>query len=305
MTFTAFILIFISLLLHSLWHFLCKSSGKASMSFFALFSTALFLTVFSVGVWSGLIGRIPWYIFKFAVIGAACGVFCDLGLIWAYRNSDISLAYPMARALPVFFTMIITCLFSWGKALSALAVVGMLIIFAGCIFMSFSGGSTECSLREKFMSMRKGLLGILIAALGTTGYTISDSFGIRYIMEFAGERNTFLTAAAYSSCREIVATVSLWVIVLICQCCKWEKGLLKKLVKTAHPYMAGFAAALAYLLVLVAMFHVTNVSFVQAFRQLSLPVSAALGFIFLKEKISALRLISLAMIMAGLILCVI
>jgi len=305
MTFTAFILIFISLLLHSLWHFLCKSSGKASMSFFALFSTALFLTVFSVGVWSGLIGRIPWYIFKFAVIGAACGVFCDLGLIWAYRNSDISLAYPMARALPVFFTMIITCLFSWGKALSALAIVGMLIIFAGCIFMSFSGGSTECSLREKFMSMRKGLLGILIAALGTTGYTISDSFGIRYIMEFAGERNTFLTAAAYSSCREIVATVSLWVIVLICQCCKWEKGLLKKLVKTAHPYMAGFAAALAYLLVLVAMFHVTNVSFVQAFRQLSLPVSAALGFIFLKEKISALRLISLAMIMAGLILCVI
>lgn len=305
MTFTAFILIFISLLLHSLWHFLCKSSGKASMSFFALFSTALFLTVFSVGIWSGLIGRIPWYIFKFAVIGAACGVFCDLGLIWAYRNSDISLAYPMARALPVFFTMIITCLFSWGKALSALAVVGMLIIFAGCIFMSFSGGSTECSLREKFMSMRKGLLGILIAALGTTGYTISDSFGIRYIMEFAGERNTFLTAAAYSSCREIVATVSLWVIVLICQCCKWEKGLLKKLVKTAHPYMAGFAAALAYLLVLVAMFHVTNVSFVQAFRQLSLPVSAALGFIFLKEKISALRLISLAMIMAGLILCVI
>lgn len=305
MTFTAFILIFISLLLHSLWHFLCKSSGKASMSFFALFSTALFLTVFSVGVWSGLIGRIPWYIFKFAVIGAACGVFCDLGLIWAYRNSDISLAYPMARALPVFFTMIITCLFSWGKALSALAVVGMLIIFAGCIFMSFSGGSTECSLREKFMSMRKGLLGILISALGTTGYTISDSFGIRYIMEFAGERNTFLTAAAYSSCREIVATVSLWVIVLICQCCKWEKGLLKKLVKTAHPYMAGFAAALAYLLVLVAMFHVTNVSFVQAFRQLSLPVSAALGFIFLKEKISTLRLISLVMIMAGLILCVI
>ena len=69
--------------------------------------------------------------------------------------------------------------------------------------------------------------------------------------------------------------------------------------------MAGFSAALAYLLVLVAMFYVTNVSFVQAFRQLSLPVSAALGFIVLKEKISALRLISLAMIMAGLILCVI
>lgn len=284
MTFTAFILIFISLLLHSLWHFLCKSSGKVSMTFFALFSTALFLTVFSVGVWSGLIGRIPWYIYKFAAIGAACGVFCDLGLILAYRHTDISLAYPMARALPVFFTMIAAVLFRMGKTLSALAIAGMLIIFVGCICMSFTGGDEKLTLREKFMSMRKGLLGILIAAVGTTGYTISDSFGIKYIMEFAGDKNTFLVAAAYSSCREITATITLWIIVLLCCFCKWEKGNLRNLVKTKHPYMAGFSAALAYLLVLVAMFHVTNVSFVQAFRQLSLPVSAALGFIVLKKK---------------------
>ena len=305
MTFTAFILIFISLLLHSLWHFLCKSSGKTSMTFFALFSTALFLTVFRFGVWSGILFKVPWSVFKYAVIGACCGVFCDFGLILAYRNSDISLAYPMARALPVFFTMMMTWMFRWGKTLSPLAIVGMLIIFIGCICMSFTGGDDKLSLREKFISMRKGLLGILIAAVGTTGYTISDSFGIKNIMAFAGERNTFLVAASYSSCREIVATITLWVIVLICYCCKWERGLFKNLVKSKHPYMAGFSAALAYLLVLVAMFYVTNVSFVQAFRQLSLPVSAALGFIFLKEKISVLRLVSLAMIMSGLIICVI
>jgi drug/metabolite transporter (DMT)-like permease len=211
----------------------------------------------------------------------------------------------MARALPVFFTMMMTWMFRWGKTLSPLAIVGMLIIFIGCICMSFTGGDDKLSLREKFISMRKGLLGILIAAVGTTGYTISDSFGIKNIMAFAGDRNTFLVAASYSSCREIVTTITLWVIVLICYCCKWARGLFKNLVKSKHPYMAGFSAALAYLLVLVAMFYVTNVSFVQAFRQLSLPVSAALGFIFLKEKISVLRLVSLAMIMSGLIICVI
>ena len=69
--------------------------------------------------------------------------------------------------------------------------------------------------------------------------------------------------------------------------------------------MAGIFAALAYLLVLVAMNHVSNVSFVQAFQQLSLPVSAALGFVILKEKVTILRIISLALIMAGLIMCVI
>ena len=305
MTFTAFILIFISLLLHSLWHFLCKSSGKVSMTFFALFSTALFLTVFSVGVWSGILFKVPWNVLKYAMIGAGCGVFCDLGLMLAYRHSDISLAYPMARALPVFFTMIATMLFRMGKTLSVLAIVGMLIIFVGCICMSFTGGDDKLSLREKFMSMRKGLLGIMIAAVGTTGYTISDSIGIKNIMAFAEGKNTFLVAASYSSCREITATITLWIIVLLCYFRKWEKGNLRNLVKTKHPYMAGFSAALAYLLVLVAMFYVTNVSFVQAFRQLSLPVSAALGFIFLKEKISALRLISLVMIMVGLVICVI
>lgn len=84
-----------------------------------------------------------------------------------------------------------------------------------------------------------------------------------------------------------------------------KKGLCRELIKTPQPYMAGIFAALAYLLVLVAMNHVSNVSFVQAFQQLSLPVSAALGFVILKEKISGLRLISLMMIMAGLVLCVI
>ena len=48
MTLTAFILILASLLLHSLWHFLCKSSGKSSMSFFALFSTVFQLPIIRI-----------------------------------------------------------------------------------------------------------------------------------------------------------------------------------------------------------------------------------------------------------------
>ena len=55
MTLTAFVLILASLLLHSLWHFLCKSSGRSSMSFFAIFSTSLLLTVFPLGCCSGKI----------------------------------------------------------------------------------------------------------------------------------------------------------------------------------------------------------------------------------------------------------
>ncbi len=306
MTLIAFILISASLLLHSLWHFLCKSSGKSSMSFFALFSTSLFISMLPWGIASGNLFQIPWDIFKFAFIGALCGVFCDVGLMLAYRSCDISMAYPMARALPVFFTLLVTGIFHWGKELSSFSIVGMIIIFIGCICMAFSNPGNKLSLQEKLNSVRKGLLGIFIAAIGTTGYTVADSFGIKDIMEFApAGHNTILTAAAYSVCREVVASSLLWVIVIGCNCCGKEKGVLKALVKSYHPYAAGVFAGASYLLVLIAMIHVTNVSFVQAFRQLSLPVSALLGFIILKEKVSALRLTALTVIMIGLIISVI
>ena len=305
MTATAFIFIFISLLLHSLWHFLCKSSGKASITFFAIFSTALFFTVSSIGVWSGLLFKIPWHIYKFAMLGAFFGIVHEVGLIWAYRNSDISLAYPMTRALPVLFTFVMTALLGWGKTLSLWATGGMLLIFIGCFSMSFSGGSLHESWQNKIIAIRKGLLGIMIAAIGTSGYTIADSFGIRSIMEFAGNTNRILTAAAYSTCREITAAVVLWSIAAFFGSRIGEKGSCRELIKTPQPYLAGVFAGLAYLLILMAMNYVSNVSFVQAFQQLSLPVSAVLGFVILKEKVTILRIISLALIMAGLIMCVI
>ena len=305
MTLIAFILISASLLMHSLWHFLCKSSGKPSMTFFALFSTSLLLTIMTLGLSSGILFEIPWDVFKYAAAGALFGVFCDVGLMLAYRYTDISMAYPMARALPVFFTMAVTSIFGWGKPLSLLAAIGMLIIFSGCLCMSFTGGGSELNLAQKIVAVRKGLIGILIAAIGTTGYTIVDNYGIKKITAEFPETGELFTAAAYSTCRESVAALSLWILLIGFNLCNKERGLLKTMVKTAHPYMAGFAAALAYLLVLVAMNHVSNVSFVQAFRQLSLPLSALLGFVILKEKVTSLRLIALFVIMTGLILSVI
>ena len=85
---------------------------------------------------------------------------------------------------------------------------------------------------------------------------------------------------------------------------KKDKETFISLAKSYHPYVAGIFAAGAYLLVLIAMSQVTNVSFVQAFRQLSLPLSAFLGFLILKEKITLVRWIALILIMVGLVLSV-
>lgn len=48
------------------------------------------------------------------------------------------------------------------------------------------------------------------------------------------------------------------------------------------------------------MGYVENVSYIQVFRQLSLPIGMVLGFIFLKEKVTIQRIIAIILIMLGL-----
>ena len=300
----AFGLIVLSIFMHSLWHFLCKSSGKSSMAFFALFSSSLFLTMLPFALCSGLLPSFPLHVLKFAVCGALSGAVCNVGLMLAYRYCDISLAYPMARALPVFLTMVATVAFGWGKPLTGFAIIGMIIIFSGCLTMAFSENSTAKTMKEKLIFLKRGLVGILIAACATTSYTIIDKYGIDAIMKFAPDTNKLLVAGTYSCVREMTAMICMWLIVAVQTIAGKEKGVLRALMKQYHPYVAGIFAALAYVLILVAMNYVTNVSFVQAFRQLSLPLSAFLGYLILKEKITPVRWIGLALIMAGLVLSV-
>ena len=300
MSITAFVLILSSILLHSLWHFLCKSSGRPSMAFFALFSSSLFLTMLPFALSSGLLLKLPKEAIIFACCGAFSGAICNTGLKWAYKYSDISLAYPMARALPVFLTLLITVLFGFGKSLTFCAVAGMLIIFTGCLMMALSQGGSHLGWKQKLFSLRKGLIGIVIASFGTTGYTIIDSYGMAVMKKFAPECNGLLLAGTYSCIREFSAVFWMWLLAVICILRGTEKGALKEMAKKYHPYAAGVFAALAYVLILLSMNYVTNVSFVQAFRQLSLPIGALLGYLILKEKITPFRWTALLLIMAGL-----
>ena len=304
MSWTAFLLIAASIAMHSLWHFLCKSSGKSSWAFFALFSTSLFLTMLPFALCSGILFKLDPQTLKYALTSSVFATLGDLGLMLAYKYSDISLAYPMARALPVFLTMAGTMLFCWGKTLGKLTIAGMLIIFAGCMLMAFSNNSSGKTLREKLEFVKKGLPGILLAAFATTAYTIMDSFGVRSILENFPESNKILAAGTYSCIRESLVTVVMWAGAATLALRKKDEGNLKALARVYHPYAAGIFAALAYVLILISMNYVTNVSFVQAFRQLSLPLSAFLGYFILKEKITNLRWLALVLIMAGLLLSI-
>ena len=294
MTPTAFFLILASVVMHASWHFINKT-GCPTYPYFCVFSFALFLTMLPLLLLSGIkFWLLPVPVLLFIFAGGFFGMLGDVGLSWAYRTTDMSISYPLARALPVLMTMLATSLFSWGKPLNGTAVAGMCVIFAGCVMTGWSNGS-----RKLFSTLSgKGFAGIFLAAVATTGYTITDSFGIRAMTEACKDIHPLLRAGTYSCLREFTALFFLLLITLPRK--SMRKKFDKVLLFSWHPYAAGAIAATAYVLVLISMDHVSNVSFVQAFRQMSLPVGALLGFVILKERPSILRIGGLTVILAGL-----
>ena len=298
MTTIAFFLILALVVMHASWHFINKT-GRPTYPYFCVFSFALCMSMFPFLLLSGInITYLPPRLLLYVALGGFFGMLGDVGLSWAYRTTDMSVSYPLARALPVLMTMILTAIFSWGESLSIGAALGMVAIFAGCVLTGYSSGG-----KKMFSAVAgKGFFGIFLSAVATTAYTISDSFGIRLMTQLYPETHPLFRAGTYSCMREFTVLVLLLLITLP------RKGLRKKFNKNLlcswHPYAAGIIAALAYVLVLISMDHVSNVSFVQAFRQLSLPVGAVMGFVILKEKPSFLRLAGLLVILAGLALSV-
>ena len=295
MTLSAFTLIFISVFMHAAWNFISKKSNP-NLAFYLVLSAVAALPFFIIGCFCGI--NILHLSQRFWIYFLASNVFECIyaaGLCYAYRKSDISLVYPMGRALPVLFTMLITAVCAYGKPLSWTAVSGMVMIFTGCVFMvqkDFKSFNFKAYLSPV-------LFYILLMACGTTGYTLCDSVALEempHVANFGGLGHSLLFVAFIY----VSLTVSLLFIVLLIP---HERKSLPQLLR--HPGQAvgaGLLNASAYFLVLIAMEKVTNVSYVQAFRQMSLPIGVLAGVFILKEKCQPPKTVGIILIVSALII---
>jgi drug/metabolite transporter (DMT)-like permease len=69
--------------------------------------------------------------------------------------------------------------------------------------------------------------------------------------------------------------------------------------------VAGCLASISYVLVLISMNFVNNVSYIQVFRQMGLLFAVAAGVFILKERVSWLKIAGLLLIICGLCISVI
>ena len=299
MSLVAFALIFLSALLHATWHFMVKQSKPVHALFIPISGANwVFTFIFAVTA-SFRYADQPGLLYLYAAGGGACGVLCNLGLSHAYRLSEVSLAYPLARALPVILTLTITSVLGIGKPMTLFTAFAMVVIFAGCLIMPL----------QSFRNIRKSdyinrsLPGIICAAVGTTGYTIFDSLGVKLFLKSNPQLEVWHGSLAYSNIRETFLFV---ILVLTVWAVPAERKMLNmQIFKTPKPYFAGVFAGTAYALILISMPYITNVTFVQAFRQISLPIGMLLGVVFLHEKCNSPKYIGMILIVTGLILSVI
>ena len=197
--------------------------------------------------------------------------------------------------IAVLIIAAITIIFGLGKTPSLPALGGMVIITAGCLLMPLKN-FRDFALSRYF---NKTIFFILLAACGTTFYTIFDSSAMKLVREIRGELS-IIDTLSYLFLMEAGLSVGEFIFVMSN---KQEKAILKELLKAPlSPVIAGLSGSAAYALILTAFAFVTNVSFVQAFRQMSLPLGFFAGVLILHEKASKPKLLGLILIVTGLVL---
>jgi len=295
MTLFAFVLVFFSVFLHVAWNFISKSV-KPSLAFYMLMSGTSACICLPFFVFSDLrLAALPAAFFYLLLGSIAAEVMYVAGLAYAYRKGDISLSYPLVRALPVLLVAATTLIFGIGKPPGKMALFGMLIISAGCIFMPLKR-FRDFGIR---LYWNKVIIFILLGALGTTGYTIADSSAVILIKQvFARERVMDLLAYLFLVEFGLCAGQMFFVFAL-----KAERAEFKRLfMRSIYPCLAGVCACSAYALVLLAMRNVSNVSYVQAFRQMSLPLGFIAGIFMLKESGGLPKTVGMILVVCGLVI---
>ncbi len=298
MSLTAILLLFFSACTHAGWNLLSKRTAPTS-SFFLLANTAGIFLLLPTLIYYPLAAHaftpIIW------ILLCVTGFFQALYYIAlgnAYQRGDLSLVYPLARSSPILVVTASTFFLGRGDQISTLCIWGILLVLAGCfvlpmrLFRDFRV--------DNYLNLSSFFA--LLAALGTAGYSLIDDEALRLLRNQSNtELSTWQITLLYALLE--AGTSSLWLAIfaLPFQSCRAQISHLLNTQKKAI-FMTSAGIYLTYGLVLISMAFVTNVSYVVGFRQLSIPIGAILGVIYLKEPGYIPKFAGIAILVIGLLL---
>jgi drug/metabolite transporter (DMT)-like permease len=294
----ALLLVTISTISHALWKYMGKKRSPTA-AFFEM--TLLAATICLSPILLLYIGKIPFIpvqVWGMLLLTGICQSIYFWGLASAYRNGQLSIAYPLARSLPILIVTFISVIFSMGSPISVTGYLGIFLVVLGCLFIPLQ--SFRSVRLGSYLNLYCGMA--LVAACGTAVYTLIDNEALQTLRSLPEiGLNPVEMAILYMVLETAITAIVLGFFVLISPA---ERQLFQEIQSTTWRYAAvtGVIINITYALVLVAMAFVTNVSYVAAFRELSIPIGAILGISLQKEPPYRPKMIGVGIVLAGLLL---
>jgi drug/metabolite transporter (DMT)-like permease len=296
MSVTAVLLVSLSAGLHALWNLVGKRRNPSAAFFLVSAACAALLTLPLLFIYWAVLGQVLLAIWGQLLLTGLCQAVYYVGLAGAYRRGELSVAYPLVRALPVLLIALISL--GLGKTFNLPGLLGILAVAGGCLLVPLP--SFAAFNRRAYLNGGTGLA--VLAALGTTGYTLIDSQALAILRDLPAAgldriSSTLLFLALENLVTALLLAGYVWLIAD-------ERRQLSSLSQRDWLTAAGTGILItaAYGLVLASMSFVTNVSYIAAFRQLSIPLGATLGFLIQKEPATPPRLVGIGVLVLGLVL---
>ena len=274
--------------MHAGWNLLARYEGS-ERQFYSKMLIAMVVIGFIPAVWSEIVTRSLTPTAWWCVIGSgfSAGMYLYF-LAKAYDTSDFTIVYPVARSLPVIFVAIIDVLRA--RFLTPIGWMGILLVAGGCTLVPLRTFG-DFALKKYF---NKASLWMLLAALGTVGYTFLDKIAAETVQQSPA------TAARYGYIYFAFSLIPYLAFLKIFKNDAPNSNGKSLGWKLAIP--AAVLSFAAYWLVLWAYQLSPLASYIVAFRQFSIVIGAIFAFIIFKEEGVAVRMTGALLITLGLIL---
>jgi drug/metabolite transporter (DMT)-like permease len=284
------VLILVSCFTHVTWNLLARHSRREVEFFRRMLIVCLPLSAVVMGVCLLTQPVFPRQAVLYAIgAGAVSGAyFLFLGL--AYRSSDFTVVYPVARALPVLMLAGVDML--RGYSPSAMAWLAMGIVVVGCVLApqkSLRGFTHRHYTSRTFLFIF--LTAAAIAAFSTLDKLAAEMVGTG-IVTAATQAGIFHTFSA-------VTYIGLGALFLPARSA--EDTELPRM-GWRGPVLAALIGYATYTLVLWAFQLTPKVSYLVAFRQFSIVLGVVTAFVLHKEEGARIRIPASLAIVAGLVL---
>lgn len=286
MSLTVVAIVITSTFMHAGWNIIARYDRSEEAFYKKMLIVMMAAGFLPAAVSEYLTRSIPPVAWGFVLGSGTSAAIYLFSLARAFSKSDFTVVYPVARSIPVIFIAIVDVL--RGRVLTAAGWAGIFLVAAGCVLVPLR------SIRDispgKYLN--RASLWMLLAALGTVGYTTFDKFAAEIVQ--AGPA----TAARYGY---VYFTISFFPYIAL------QRGFHHQEVSPARSRwkLAIPAAVLsfgAYWLILWAYQLSPQASYIVAFRQFSIVIGSLMAFLIYKESGVGIRLTGAVLITAGLIL---